>query len=96
MAEYIDRDKAFDAVDKRIDELKADKEFNIAKEICISGVKKHILNTPIADVVERSKINKAIQDVYRIRTDVLCANSCYEPNEVLDIVDQITKLFEEI
>jgi hypothetical protein len=46
--------------------------------------------------VEREKIDKAIEDAYRIRTDVLCSNSCYEPNDVLDIIDQITKLFEEI
>lgn len=51
---------------------------------------------PRANVIEREKINKAIEGAYRIRTDVLLSNSCYEPNEVLDIVDQITKLFEEI
>lgn len=55
-----------------------------------------VMQIPIADVIEREKIDKAIEGAYRIRTDVLCANSCYEPNEVLDIVDQITKLFEEI
>lgn len=61
MAEYMDRDKAFDAVDKRIDELKSDKQFNIVKEIDISGVKKHILNVPTADVVERSEYDKMVK-----------------------------------
>ena len=52
MAEYIDKGKAFNAVDKRIDELKGDKQFNIVKEIDISGVKKHIASISPADVVE--------------------------------------------
>lgn len=51
MAEYIDRTKAYDAVDARIDELRSDKEFNIVKEICISGVNKHIAAIPAADVI---------------------------------------------
>jgi len=42
----ISRQAALDCVDERISELKADKEFNIVKEICISGVKKHILSLP--------------------------------------------------
>jgi hypothetical protein len=49
-----------------------------------------------ADVVEQEKIDKAIDEVYKIRKDVLYANGCYEPDDVLDIIDQITKLFEEI
>ncbi len=49
-----------------------------------------------ADVVEREKIDKAIDEVYKMRKDVLYANGCYEPDDVLDIIDQITKLFEEI
>ena len=63
MAEYIDREKARDAVYARIDELKDDKEFNMAKEICISGVKKHIRAIPTADVIEREKIDKAIAEM---------------------------------
>lgn len=51
MAEYIEREQARDAVYARIDELKADEEFNIVKEICISGVKKHIAAIQAADVI---------------------------------------------
>lgn len=50
MAEYITKDEAYNAVDERIKELKADKEFNIVKEICISGVRKHIATIKPADV----------------------------------------------
>ena len=56
----------------------------------------YIKELPTADVVERSKIDKALDEAYKIRNEVLYANSCYEPNDVLDIIDQITKLFEEI
>ena len=74
MAEYIDREKARDAVYARIDELKADKEFNIAKEICISGVKKYIRAIPTADVIEREKIDKAIEEMERYSTSFEYAN----------------------
>lgn len=63
MAEYIDRDKAFEAVDKRVAELKGDKQFTLPKEICVRGVMKHLVNIPPADVVERSKIDKAIEEM---------------------------------
>ena len=63
MAEYIDRDKAFEAVDKRVDELKGDKQFTLLKEICVRGVMKHLLNIPPADVIEREKIDKAIKEM---------------------------------
>lgn len=49
-----------------------------------------------ADVVEREKINEALDRAYEMRNKVLYANDCYEPNDVLDIIDQITKLFEEL
>lgn len=63
MAEYIDRERAYNSVNERINELKSDKEFNIVKEICISGVKKHIASIPPADVVEREKIDAAIEEI---------------------------------
>lgn len=71
MAEYIDREKARDAVYARIDELRADKEFNIDKEICISGVKKHIKAIPTAGVIEREKIDKAIEEM---EMEIYCDN----------------------
>jgi hypothetical protein len=49
----VSREQALDCVDKRIDELKADKRFNIEKEICISGVKKHILSLPPVTPAQR-------------------------------------------
>lgn len=63
MAEYIDRDKAFEAVDNRVNELKGDKEFNLPKEICVRGVMKHLAAIPVADVIERVKIDKAIEEI---------------------------------
>lgn len=56
----------------------------------------YIKSLPIADVVEKEKINKALDRAYEMRNKVLSANNCYEPNDVLDIIDQITKLFEEM
>lgn len=55
-----------------------------------------INNMPTANVVEKEKINKALDRAYEMRNKVLSANNCYEPNDVLDIIDQITKLFEEM
>lgn len=51
---------------------------------------------PTADVVEQEKIDEALDETYKIRNEILQANGCYEPNDVIDIIDQITKLFEEI
>lgn len=68
MAEYIDREKARNAIYERIDELRADKEFDLAKEICVSGVKKYIRAIPTADVIEREKIDKAIEQMERYST----------------------------
>lgn len=62
MTEYIEREKARDAVYKRIEELRADKEFDIIKEICVSGVKKHISAIPAANVVEWSKISERMSN----------------------------------
>lgn len=87
MAEYIDREKARDAVYARIDELKDDKEFNMAKEICISGVKKHIRAIPPANVVEKEMILDFIED--NRPTDVQtdwekdCAYICDEIEKLL-------------
>jgi hypothetical protein len=36
---------------------------DLITEICISGVKKHIASIPKADVVEREKIDKAIEEI---------------------------------
>ena len=55
-----------------------------------------INNMPTADVVEQEKIDNALDEAYKMRNEVLYANGCYEPNDVLDIIDQITKLFEEM
>ncbi len=44
MEKLIKLDTALNAVDERINELRWDKQFNIAEKICISGVKKHLLS----------------------------------------------------
>lgn len=49
-----------------------------------------------ATMVEREKIDKAIDNIYKIRNEVLYSIGCYEQNDVLDIIDDISKLFEEI
>lgn len=51
---------------------------------------------PTTDVVEQEKIDEALNKAYEMRNKVLYANDCYEPNDVLNIIDQITKLFEEL
>jgi NADH pyrophosphatase NudC (nudix superfamily) len=73
MAEYITKEQAYNSVDERIDELRADKEFNIVKEICISGVKKHIETVPTADVrlVVRGKW---IEETHNGREVDVCSN----------------------
>ena len=71
MVEYIDREKALNAIYERIDELRADKEFDLAKQICVSGVKKYIRAIPTADVVEKEKIDKAIQEM---KIEIYCDN----------------------
>ena len=44
----------------------------------------------------RSKIDKAIEQTYKVRDMVLHSNRMYEPNDVLEIIDEISKLFEEL
>lgn len=89
MAEYIGREEFLKRIKPYDTEDKTDKAlYNFALNTMIG--------TPTADVVEQEKIDKAIDEAYKIRNEVLYANGCYEPNDVLDIIDQITKLFEEI
>ena len=68
MTEYIAKEDAYRAVDERINELNRDKEFSIVKEICISGVKKHVAAISPANVVERERIDKAIEKRNKIRS----------------------------
>lgn len=99
MKEYIDKEEAYRAVDERITELNSDKEFSIVKEICISGVKKHITAISPADVIEREKINKAIEEITKLRDstdnmiteEITLVNGCYEQyancfDECLEII----------
>lgn len=89
MAEYIGREEFLKRIKPYDTEDKKDKAlYNFALNTMIG--------TPNADVVEREKIDKAIDEVYKIRNEVLFANGCYEPDDVLDIIDQITELFEDI
>lgn len=95
MAEYIDREKTQAYLYNNMmwydpeGYITEDSEKDKALWSLVNGV-------PTADVIEQEKIDKAIDKVYKIRKEVLYANGCYEPDDVLDIIDQITKLFEEI
>ena len=89
MTEYIGREEFLKRIKPYDTEDKTDKAlYNFALNTMIG--------TPTADVVEQKKIDNAIDEVYKIRNEVLFANGCYEPDDVIDIIDQITKLFEEI
>lgn len=87
MAEYIEKQQARIAVDKRIAELKNDPEFTYPKAICVAGVKNHINSIPPANVVEREKILDFIED--NRPTDVQtdwergCAYICDEIEKLL-------------
>lgn len=70
MAEYITKEQAYNSVDERLKELEADKEFNIFKKICVDGVKRHIATIPPTDVVERSKIDKAIEQIEQFQSNL--------------------------
>lgn len=89
MAEYIGREEFLKRIKPYDTEDKTDKAlYNFALN--------QMMGTPNADVIEQKKIDNAIDEVYKIRNEVLYANGCYEPDDVLDIIDQITELFEEI
>lgn len=80
MAEYIDKEDIIDFL-KGIEAL----HYNDKLRINILNGINAISST--TDVVEREKIDKAIDEVYKIRNEVLFANGCYEPDDVLDIID---------
>lgn len=46
--------------------------------------------------ITQEKIDDALNEVYKMRNEILQANGCYEPNDVLDIIDEISSLFEKI
>ena len=82
MAEYIDKEDAYSAVNNRINELKADEDFNIVKEICISGVNTHIAAIPAADVVPIPK-GATIGDMI----EAILPNAEVNPNPYIPSVD---------
>jgi hypothetical protein len=89
MAEYIKKQKL-------LNDTRIYKDDNGVVRTRKFFFRNYIESLPIADVVEQEKIDEAIDETYKIRNEVLQANGCYEPNDVIDIIDQITKLFEEI
>lgn len=52
------------------------------------------MEIPTADVVEREKIDEALDITYKVREMVLHSNRTYEVNDVLDIIDEISACFE--
>lgn len=51
MEEYITRKNAIEAVDRRIEKLSQDKEFNYSKKVCVAGTKLIILDIPSENVI---------------------------------------------
>ena len=52
------------------------------------------MRVPTSDVVEREKIDEALEITYKVREMVLHSNRTYEVNDVLDIIDEISACFE--
>ncbi len=46
--------------------------------------------------IVQEKIDDALNEIYKMRNEILQANGCYVPNDVLDIIDEISSLFEKI
>lgn len=46
--------------------------------------------------ITQEKIDDALNEVYKMRNEILQADVCYERNDVLDIIDEISSLFEKI
>lgn len=90
MTEYIDRRKLIENLAPILYEK------GVVVNNTVSRIIYGIQCEDTADVVEREKINKAINEAYKIRDEVLHDNDYYESNDVLDIIDEITKLFEEL
>ena len=82
MKEYIDREeflKRFNALYNVLD--------NLDKVFCSSQLIE-LVDTPKADVVEREKINKAIEEIQKLRG---CSCSCSDGiiDDVEDILDKL-------
>ena len=45
--------------------------------------------------ISLDKIKKDLEQTYEIRKEVLHSNKTYEPNDVLEIIDEITAYFEK-
>ena len=84
MAEYIKREELNFLNDFRIDSgkyvgLRLDEVFDeLATE----------------DVVERSKIDKAIEQIHNERNMILRTTADFTPNEVLDVIDYILSIID--
>ena len=94
--EFVDKNDALEAVEERIKELKADKEFNIVKEICISGVRKHILDasTITEQEIVKPYLEKLKEQIENKEHEVDFMNdwadgwnSCL--NEILSVIDSL-------
>ena len=82
MKEYIDREeflKRFNALYNALD--------NLEKVLCSSQLIE-LIDVPKADVIEREKINKAIDEIQKLRG---CSCSCSDGiiDDVEDILDKL-------
>ena len=89
--EFITIDNALDAVDERIKELKADKEFNIVKEICISGVRKHILDasTITEQEIVKPYLEKLKKEIKEMKTIDSARNWHIDRDRVIELIDNL-------
>ena len=57
-----------------------------------------VMQIPVADVVERREINKVLNRVYEMRDKAryACAHGCCDQDDLLNIIEQMAKLFKEI
>lgn len=93
LGDCVSRKQALDCVDKRIDELKADKRFNIEKEICISGVKKHIISLPSVNVLDQV-FDKISAEIMQLDYDIESID--YDYNDMTHTEEVHTICREEV
>lgn len=106
MRGLIDKDKAFHAVDERIEELSKDPQFNYGQQICVSGVKDYIAAIPVKTEQEivkpyLDKISKELEKLIDDNLDI-DENGMSIPNqyaycylEIADFIDDLVKESEE-
>ena len=94
MAEYIDREQVFPYCSYEGDCMGTGADCIKCPDNVIDY--QDFMNIPAADVVGQRKIDKAIEEGYKIRKSILQSNDNYTANDVLDIIDEILEPFKEL